>query len=40
MRKGVTVEVSSADRVRLQAIVADRNIRQKHAWRVQIVLVL
>jgi hypothetical protein len=29
MRKGVTVEVSSADRVRLAAIVADRNSAQK-----------
>ena len=38
MRKGVTVEVSGADRVRLEAIVADRNSRQKHVWRARIVL--
>src|ERR1700740_2456415 len=38
MRKGVTVAVSSADRVRLEAIVADRNSRQKHVWRARIVL--
>ena len=38
MRKGVTVEVSSADRVRLAAIAADRNSAQKYVWRVRIVL--
>jgi transposase len=38
MRKGVTVEVSSADRARLTAIVADRNSRPKHVWRARIVL--
>jgi hypothetical protein len=38
MREGITVEVSAADRVRLEAIVADRNSRQKHAWRARIVL--
>jgi transposase len=38
MRKGVAVEVSGADRVRLAAIVADRNSRQKHVWRARIVL--
>src|SRR6516225_4198933 len=38
MRKGITVEVSSADRAHLQAIVADRNSRQKHVWRARIVL--
>jgi hypothetical protein len=38
MRKGVTVQVSSADRVRLEAIVADRNSRQKHVWQARIVL--
>jgi transposase len=38
MRKGVTVEVSGADRMRLEAIVADRNSRQKHVWRARIVL--
>jgi len=38
MRTGVTVEVSDADRQRLAAIVADRNSRQKHVWRANIVL--
>src|SRR5271167_2252719 len=38
MRAGITVEVNSADRARLQAIVADRNSRQKHVWRARIVL--
>src|SRR5271163_2957073 len=38
MREGITVEVSAADRARLEAIVADRNSRQKHVWRARIVL--
>jgi hypothetical protein len=38
MREGITVEVSAADRTRLEAIAADRNSRQKHAWRARIVL--
>src|SRR6516162_9922875 len=38
MRKGITVEMSSADRAHLQAIFADRNSRQKHVWRARIVL--
>jgi transposase len=38
MRKGITVEVSAADRARLEAVVADRNSRQKHVWRARIVL--
>src|SRR5437660_12222298 len=38
MRAGVTVEVNSADRARLEAIVADRNSPQKHVWRARIVL--
>src|SRR3954466_3201029 len=38
MRKGITVEVSAADRARLEAIAADRNSRQKHAWRANIIL--
>jgi hypothetical protein len=38
MRQGITVEVSSADRARLTAIIADRNSRQKHVWRARIVL--
>jgi transposase len=38
MREGITVEVSAADRARLEAIVADRNSRQKHVWRARIIL--
>jgi len=38
MRTGITVDVNSADRVRLSAVVADRNSPQKHVWRAQIVL--
>ena len=38
MRQGITVQVSEGDRVRLAAIVADRNSRQKHVWRARIVL--
>lgn len=38
MRTGITVEVGPADRVRLEAIVADRNSPQKHVWRSRIVL--
>src|ERR1700745_352721 len=38
MRTGVVVEVTSADRQQLAAIVADRNSPQKHVWRAQIVL--
>src|SRR3954469_22196270 len=38
MRKGITVEVSAADRTRLAAVVADRNSPQKHVWRARIIL--
>jgi transposase len=38
MRKGLSISVSSADRRRLEAIVADRNTCQKHAWRARIIL--
>jgi transposase len=38
MREGITVEVSAADRARLRAVVADRNSRQKHVWRAEIIL--
>src|SRR5271156_6509187 len=38
MRTGIKVEVSATDRIKLDAIVADRNARQKHVWRVRIVL--
>jgi transposase len=38
MRQGIRVEVSAADRVRLEAVVADRNSPQKHVWRARIIL--
>jgi transposase len=38
MRQGISVNVSAADRVRLEAVVADRNSPQKHVWRARIVL--
>jgi len=38
MRKGIGIEVTVADRARLEAIVADRNRRQKHVERARIVL--
>jgi hypothetical protein len=38
MRKDVVVDVSAADRPRLEAIFADRNSPQKHVWRARIIL--
>jgi hypothetical protein len=38
MRPAIVVEVSAADRARLEAVVSDRNSPQKHVWRAQIVL--
>jgi transposase len=38
MRTGISIDVSPADRVGLDAIVADRNSPQKHVWRARIVL--
>ena len=38
MRTGIEFDVSAADRTRLEAIAADRNSRQKHAWRARIIL--
>ena len=38
MRTGISFTVSTADRARLEAIVADRNSPQKHVWRCRIVL--
>jgi len=38
MRKGIIVDVTAADRVRLDAVVANRNSPQKHVWRVRIIL--
>src|SRR5882724_9193445 len=38
MRKGITIEVTPADRVRLQSITRDRNSPQKHVWRARIIV--
>jgi transposase len=38
MRGNLGLFVSSADRARLAAIIADRNSPQKHIWRAQVVL--
>lgn len=38
MRTGITFEVATADRTRLEAIAADRNSLQKHVWRANIIL--
>jgi transposase len=38
MRAGIVVNVTRADRRRLEAIVADRSAPQKHVWRASIIL--
>ena len=38
MRTGIDFDLSAADRARLEAIAADPNSRQKHAWRARIIL--
>src|SRR4249920_2298068 len=38
MRAGIVVNVTPADRLRLEAIVSDGNAPQKHVWRAKIVL--
>jgi transposase len=38
MRKGISIAVTPADRVPLEAIVRDRNSPQKHVWRARVVL--
>src|SRR6266480_2311255 len=38
MRAGIIVNVTRADRRRLDAIVSDRCAPQKHVWRAQIIL--
>jgi transposase len=38
MRKGIVVIVTAADRVRLEAVAANRNSPQKHVWRARIIL--
>jgi transposase len=37
MRKGISITVTPADRVRLQSIIRDRNSPQKHVWRARII---
>src|ERR1700691_5336532 len=38
MRAGIVVNVTRADRRRLEAIVSDRGAPQKHVWRARIIL--
>ena len=38
MRKGIIIEVTPADRARLQSIIRDRNSPQKHVWRARIIV--
>jgi transposase len=38
MRTGIIVNVTPADRRRLEAVVADRSAPQKHVWRANIIL--
>ncbi len=38
MGRGIVVELTAADRTRLESVVADRNSPQKHVWRASIVL--
>ena len=38
MRKGISITVTPVARVRLDAIMRDRNRPQKHVWRARIVL--
>ena len=37
MRTGISIDLSAADRRRLEALVRDRNTPQKHGWRAEIV---
>lgn len=38
MRSGISFSLPASDRLRLEALVADRNTPQKHVWRARIVL--
>ena len=38
MRRGISITVTPDERVRLDAIVRDRNSPQKHVWRARIIL--
>ena len=37
MKAGIVAKVTRADRHRLDAIVSDRSVRQKHVWRANII---
>jgi transposase len=38
MRTGISIALTPSDRLRLEAVVRDRNAAQKHVWRAEIVL--
>jgi hypothetical protein len=38
MHTGIAFDVNAADLVRLEAVAADPNSCQKHAWRARIIL--
>src|SRR5437660_3878701 len=38
MRAGIVVNVTRADRHRLEAVISDRSAPQKHVWRANIIL--
>src|ERR1700694_626239 len=38
MRRGISITVTPADRVRLRSIIRDRNSPQKHVWRARIIV--
>lgn len=38
MRTGISITVTASDRLRLEALVRDRNAPQKRVWRAEIVL--
>jgi len=38
MRTGISITVTPSDRLRLEALMRDRNAPQKQVWRAEIVL--
>jgi DNA invertase Pin-like site-specific DNA recombinase len=38
MRTGISIILTSSDRLRLEAVASNRNTPQKHVWRAAIVL--
>ena len=38
MRTGISFTIAPIDRQRVMALVKDRNTRQKHIWRAEIIL--